>query len=97
MQLVETDMTIFYRRLATIELSTDQHTTTDAELIAPLVVRRRLAHPPRAVGDPLKRHLASFTHLYKQEGSDLCSPSLERAPGYDASRAQGRTFTELER
>ncbi len=37
MQLVETDMTIFYRRLAAIEVGTDQHTATDAELIAPLM------------------------------------------------------------
>jgi uncharacterized protein YdiU (UPF0061 family) len=36
--LVETDMTIFYRRLAATEVGTDQRdTATDAELIAPLM------------------------------------------------------------
>lgn len=37
LQLAETDMTIFYRRLAGIEVATDQHAATDAELIAPLL------------------------------------------------------------
>ncbi len=37
LELVETDMTIFYRRLAAIEMGTGQHAVTDAELIAPLM------------------------------------------------------------
>jgi len=59
--LIETDMTIFYRRLALLDINVDIDTTTDKELIKPLVDAYYL---PDEVSEVYRARLAKWLRAY---------------------------------
>lgn len=73
--LVETDMAIFYRRLAAIEVGTDQATATDAELIAPLM---DAYYVPSQLTAGVRSRIGAWIRRYRERARRDGTPDEER-------------------